>query len=172
MRATAPTWPSPTSIASSPPAKPAAVMFFSLDDALTALPETGPRTVAALETLLPGGLTVLLTDPRGRFALACGPDPSTLGLRVPALPEAITALSAVRSPVLQSSANLSGAADARTLAEVAPPVRDGADLVLDGGALPGTPSTVLDLRGYERDGRWSVLREGAVARAALTRVLG
>ena len=155
-----------------PPAKPAAVMFFSLDDALTALPETGPRTVAALAALLPGGLTVLLTNPRGRFARACGPDPRTLGLRVPALPAAIAALCAVRSPVLQSSANLSGAADARTLAEVPPAIRDGADLVLDGGALPGTPSAVLDLRAYEHEGRWSVLRDGAVGRAALAPVLG
>ena len=155
-----------------PPAKPAAVMFFALRDALATLPEAGPRTVAALAALLPGGLTVLLTNPRGRFARACGPDPSTLGLRVPALPEAIAALSAVRSSVLQSSANLSGAADARTLAEVPPAIRDGADLVLDGGALPGTPSTVLDLRAYEHEGRWSVLRDGAVGRAALAPVLG
>jgi L-threonylcarbamoyladenylate synthase len=36
---------------------------------------------------------------------------------------------------------------------------------VDGGPLPGTPSTVVDLRGYERDGSWSVVREGAVAPA-------
>ena len=39
-------------------------------------------------------------------------------------------------------------------------IRAGADLVIDGGELPGTPSTVVDLREYEA-GRWSIVREGA-----------
>ena len=39
--------------------------------------------------------------------------------------------------MLQSSANLSGEPDARALEEVPERLRDGADLVLDGGELPG-----------------------------------
>ena len=42
-------------------------------------------------------------------------------------------------------------------------MREHADLVLDGGTLPGTPSTVVDLRAYELDERWSVAREGAMS---------
>jgi len=155
-----------------PPEKPAAVMFFALEPALAALPDLGPRTRAVLAELLPGGLTLLLPNPRGRFPLACGPDPSTLGLRVPALPDAIAALGEVGVAVLQSSANLAGAPDARTLDAVPRAIRDGADLVLDGGETGGVASTVLDLRGYEDRGAWNVLREGAVARAALAGVLG
>jgi L-threonylcarbamoyladenylate synthase len=41
-------------------------------------------------------------------------------------------------------------------------IRDAADLVLDAGELPGTPSTVIDMRAYEHDGDWSIVREGAV----------
>jgi L-threonylcarbamoyladenylate synthase len=155
-----------------PPDRPAAIMFFALDLALAALPELGPRTTAALRALLPGGVTLLLPNPHRRFPLACGPDPDTLGLRVPAWPEPLTALGAVRWPVLQSSANDSGAADARTLAEVPERIRAAADLVLDGGALPGTPSTVVDLRPWEREARFAILREGAVARAEVARALG
>jgi len=155
-----------------PADKPAAVLFFALDRALAALPELGQRTQAALRALLPGGLTVLLNNPRARFALACGPQPATLGLRVPALAPAIAALHSVRGPLLQSSANRSGEPDARTLAELDPALRDGADLILDGGPLPGTPSTVLDLRDYENAGGWSVLRGGAVASATLAAALG
>jgi tRNA threonylcarbamoyl adenosine modification protein (Sua5/YciO/YrdC/YwlC family) len=92
-----------------PPDKPAAVMFFSLAPALAALRELGPRTRGALERLLPGAVTLLLPNPEGRFPLACGPDPRTLGLRVPDLPM----LAAVAVPVLQSSANASGGGDAR-----------------------------------------------------------
>ena len=69
-----------------PPDKPAAVMFFDRAAALAALPELPPRTRAAAERLLPGGVTLLLPNPRGRWPLACGPDPATLGLRVPDVP--------------------------------------------------------------------------------------
>jgi L-threonylcarbamoyladenylate synthase len=149
-----------------PPDKPAAVMFFSVGRALEAL-VLGARTRRALERLLPGAVTVLLPNPERRFPLACGPDPATLGLRVPDLPP----LADVSLPVLQSSANLSGGGEARRLDEVPEPIRAGADLVIDGGELPGTPSTVVDLRDYERTGDWSVVRTGLVAPEAIGTVL-
>jgi L-threonylcarbamoyladenylate synthase len=144
------------------PDKPAAVMFFSVDLALAALPELGRRTRVALDALLPGGVTLLLPNPARRFALACGPDRETLGLRVPALPPAAAALGAVRWPVLQSSANRAGGPDARRLEDVPEPIRAAADMLLDAGELPGTPSTVVDLRGYEPGGTWRIVRQGAV----------
>jgi L-threonylcarbamoyladenylate synthase len=153
------------------PDKPAAVLFFSLDLALAALPELGPRTVAALEGLMPGAITALLPNPARRFPLACGPDPETLGLRVPALGPATAALSAVRWPILQSSANPSGGADARRLEDVPEAIRASADLLLDAGELDGTASTVIDLRRFEHDGSWEILREGAVARGCIVAAL-
>ena len=65
-------------------------------------------------------------------------------------------------PVLQSSANLSGGSDSRRVGDVEERLRTGVDLVIDAGELPGTPSTVVDLTGYEGDGSWQVVREGAV----------
>ena len=128
--------------------KPSAVMFFDRELALAALPELGERTRAALGRLLPGPVTVLLPNPERRFPLACGEDPSTFGLRVPVVP----LLGGVSWPVLQSSANLAGGPDARRLSEVPEALRRTADLVLDGGELPGTPSTVIDLRALESHG--------------------
>jgi L-threonylcarbamoyladenylate synthase len=144
------------------PDKPAAVMFFDAELAFAALPELGSRTRALLERLLPGGITALLPNPLRRWPLACGPDPHTLGLRVPALGPQIGALASMRWPVLQSSANAAGGIDAQRLDEVPEPIRRDADLVLDGGELAGTPSTVVDLRRFELDGMWAVLRQGAV----------
>ena len=138
--------------------KAAAIMFFTLEAALDALPELGPRTREALARLFPGGVTVLLTNPAGRFPLACGDDPATLGVRVPDLDGFAT----VRAPVLQSSANRAGGSDPRRLADVPKLLRAAADLVLGGGELPGTPSTVIDLRSYEDGGSWSVVRQGAI----------
>ena len=146
------------------PDKPAAVMFFQLALALEALPELGANTRAAVEALLPGPFTLLVPNPARRFPLACGPAPETLGLRVPALPAPLAALEGVTWPVLQSSANRAGGPDARTLTEVPEPIRAGADLVLDGGELPGMPSTVVDLRPYEHARDWRVVREGAASR--------
>jgi L-threonylcarbamoyladenylate synthase len=153
------------------PDKPAAVLLFSLELALAALPELGPRTVAALEGLLPGAVTLLLPNPQRRFPLACGPDPETIGLRVPALAPAAAALAAVRWPVMQSSANPSGGADARRLSDIPAPIRAAADLVLDAGELDGTASTVIDLRGFEVGGAWEVLREGAMSRSCVAATL-
>ncbi len=155
-----------------PAAQPAAVMLFALEPALGLLPELMPREREAVRALLPGPLTLLLPNRRRRFPLACGPDPDTLGLRVPLLPPPLAALEAFDRPLLQSSANLSGEPPARRLAEIAPSIRAGAEMALDGGELPGLASTVLDLRDYEHAGRWSVLREGLLGRAELEPILG
>jgi len=134
------------------PDKPAAIMFFDRERALAALPELSARTRVLLERLLPGAVTVLL--PSDRFPLAGGN--GTLGLRVPDIP----ALGEL--PVLQSSANHAGGPDARRLEDVPEAIRTGADLVIDGGELPGTPSTVVDLRDYDAGGELRIVRAGAV----------
>jgi L-threonylcarbamoyladenylate synthase len=123
-----------------PPEKPAAVMFFDLDE------------LGDFGGLLPGGVTLLLPNPQRRFPLACTNDPETLGVRVPFL-------APVGRPLLQSSANLAGGPDAKRLEDVPQRIRAGADLVLDGGELPGVPSTVIDLRTPE----WRIVRQGAVS---------
>jgi L-threonylcarbamoyladenylate synthase len=149
-----------------PPDKPSAVMFFDAALAVAALPELGPRTGRLLDALLPGGVTLLLPNPKRRFPLAGG---DGLGLRVPEVP----LLAGARCVVLQSSANVTGGPDAKRIEEVPAEIRSGADLVLDAGVLPGTPSTVVDLRGYEETGEWSIVRAGAVpaeAFAAAARV--
>ena len=150
---------------------PAAVMFFDLGLALAALPELGARTREAIERLLPGALTLLVPNQARRFPLACGPAPERLGLRVPLLEGALAPLAAVRWPVLQSSANHSGGRDAARVADVDEELRAGVDLILDGGELPGTPSTVVDLTSYEQDGSWELIREGAIPREAVVRCL-
>jgi L-threonylcarbamoyladenylate synthase len=151
--------------------KPAAVMFFDRELALEALPELGSATRRVLEGLLPGGITALVPNPAERFPLACGPDRRTLGIRVPALEGRLAPLAQVAWPVLQSSANTAGGPDARQLAEVPERIRNGADLVLDAGGLPGTPSTVVDLRRFDRAGEWSIVRAGAVPTEVVERAI-
>jgi L-threonylcarbamoyladenylate synthase len=151
--------------------QPSAVMFFSLQAALDALPELDEAERGALAALLPGPVTVLLENRRTRYGAACRSDRATFGLRVPWLPESLHALWAIDAPLMQSSANISGQADARTLDAVPASLRDGVDVVLDGGVLPGVASTVVDLREYETTGTWHVLREGALAGDAVGELL-
>jgi L-threonylcarbamoyladenylate synthase len=149
------------------PDRPAAVLFFDLERALAELPDIGAKTRGALERLLPGAVTVLLPNPSTRFPLACGAEPSRLGLRVPKLDAKLARLSAMRLPILQSSANPTGETDPRSLEEVDPRIRRDADIEVDAGVLPGTPSTVIDLSAYEQSGDFEVLREGALSAEAV-----
>jgi L-threonylcarbamoyladenylate synthase len=99
------------------------------------------------------------------LALAALPElgARTLALMGRLLPGGVT--------LLQSSANRAGAPDARRLEDVPEDIRRAADLVIDAGCLPGTPSTVVDLRRFEETGEWDVVRAGAVDAEEIRRVL-
>jgi L-threonylcarbamoyladenylate synthase len=153
------------------PAQPSGVMFFSLADAEPLLAELGRATRTAAKCLLPSPVTLIVPNPGRRFPLACGSDPSRIGLRVPSFSGRLSPLASVSRPVLQSSANLHGGADPRRLDDVPALLQADADLVLDGGELPGIASTVVDLSGYEDGGGYEVLREGAVSRDTLAKRL-
>ena len=69
--------------------------------------------------------------------------------------------------VVATSANRPGEPDPRRLDGVPEDIRAGAAATLDGGELPGMPSTVVDLTGPEP----RVLREGALPAAEVLRRL-
>ncbi len=79
--------------------------------------------------------------------------------------------------VVSTSANDPGGPDPRSLDEIPADLRARVGAVVDGGPLPGTPSTVLDFTAEEprvlREGAASVGRgAGARARRALARMPG
>jgi L-threonylcarbamoyladenylate synthase len=154
------------------PDRPAAVMFFDRELALEALPELPTDTRTAVERLLPGGVTLLLPNEAHRFPLACEPNRNVLGLRVPRLTGRLAPLQDVRWPVVQSSANRSGEAEAKRVGDVDERIRAGVDMILDAGDLPGTPSTVVDLTAYHENGRFEIVRQGAVPDRHIRDALG
>jgi L-threonylcarbamoyladenylate synthase len=150
------------------PRKPSSVLFWALADALNAVDGAGERVLAAMGALLPGPVGVLVPNPARRYAIATGPDPSTLGVRVPRLPGSVDA-----PPVVQTSANRAGGPDPAVVDAVPRAIRRGCDLVLDRGARPGTPSTIVDLRGLaDDDGGWTLVRAGAVPAESVVAALG
>ena len=98
-----------------------------------------------------------------------GTTPDAIGIRVPELPAPADAVLRRVGAVLATSANLAGGPDPARLEDVPPELLRGCAVAMDGGELPGIPSTVIDLTGDEPQ----VLREGAVpAVEALERVAG
>lgn len=138
--------------------KPSAVMYFSPLAIRELVSGLGPRTKAAVSALLPGPATLVVANPQRRYPLACRQDPERLGIRLIGGP-----LAGTMSPVFQTSANLSGEPPPARFEDVPESIRDRADLAIDGGELPGLPSTVVDIATIEEDGSWRVLRDGALS---------
>jgi L-threonylcarbamoyladenylate synthase len=143
------------------PAKPTALVAASVDAVLECVPELRGRIERVLRSLLPGPLTLVLPNPAERLPSLGGGDPDTIGVRVPALASPWRELLERAGPLAATSANLAGGRDPRRLDEVPGELLEGVDAVVDGGELPGVPSTVVDLTGAEPH----VLREGAVSAA-------
>lgn len=149
------------------PAQPIALVAASLDLLLDCVPEFRGRAAEIARELLPGPYTLVLPNPAGRFPWLTGTRPDTIGVRVPELAGAGGDVLARVGVVAATSANRHGEPDPRRLADVPEEILSAVAAALDGGVLPGTPSTVLDLTSAEP----RVLREGAVpAPEALARV--
>lgn len=147
--------------------QPTALVAADLDLLFECLPELRGRAASIAGALLPGPYTLILPNPGRRFRWLTGTKPETIGVRVPALAGAGGEVLASVGAIAATSANLPGERDPRTLDEVPEELRLAAVLV-DGGELPGTPSTVIDFTGAEP----IVLREGAVTAAEALRVVG
>jgi len=142
--------------------QPVALLASEVDILLELVPELPDPVVRAL---LPGRLTLIFPNPERRFPLLSAHD--TLGVRVPELRGAARRIVTRAGAVAATSANLHGGLDPKRLDDVPAEIRDQAVLV-DGGELPGTPSTVVDLTGAEP----KILREGAVPAAEVLERLG
>ncbi len=138
--------------------QPTALVAADLDLLLECVPELRGRSAVIARALLPGPYTLVLPNPARRFRWLTGGNADAIGVRVPDLAgpgrDVLTEVGAY----VATSANLPGGPDPASVDDVPPELRAAVDVVVDGGALPGTASTVIDLTGPEP----LVLREGAV----------
>jgi L-threonylcarbamoyladenylate synthase len=138
--------------------KPSAVMYFSPLAIRELVGGLGPRTKGAVSALMPGPVTLVVANPQRRYPLACRQDPARLGIRLIGGP-----LAGMMYPIFQTSANHSGEPAPARFEDVPGSICDGVDLAIDGGELPGLPSTVVDITTLEEDGSWEILRDGALS---------
>jgi tRNA threonylcarbamoyl adenosine modification protein (Sua5/YciO/YrdC/YwlC family) len=139
------------------PSQPSALMAPSMDVLYELVPELRGRAGAIAEALLPGAYTLVLPNPARRFRWLTGSTQEAIGVRVPELPDPTRSILEEVTAFVSTSANLAGGPDAVTVDDLEPELRDAVALVVDGGRLSGTPSTVLDFTGDEP----RVIREGA-----------
>ena len=118
----------------------------------------GRAQPSCARALLPGPYTLVLPNPARRFRWLTGTRPTTIGVRVPALPPAALEVVTRVGAVAATSANLHGEPDPARVEDMPRELLDVCGALVDAGELPGTPSTVIDLTGAEP----VVLREGAV----------
>jgi L-threonylcarbamoyladenylate synthase len=148
-------------------AQPMALVARDVDYLLECVPELRGRAATFARLLLPGPLTVVLPNPAQRFRWLTGGNADTIGVRVPELTGAGAEILARVGAVAATSANRPGGPDPSTVAAVPEEIRTGAGAVVDGGELPGSPSTVIDLTGPDP----RILREGALPAAEALRRL-
>jgi L-threonylcarbamoyladenylate synthase len=148
--------------------QPTALLSSDLELIFECVPELRGRAGRLASTLLPGPLTLVLPNPARRFRWLTGSRPETIGVRVPVLEGSARWIVSRIGAVAATSANLAGGPDPRRLHDVPEEIRAGCAVLVDGGELPGTPSTVVDLAGPEP----RIIREGAVPAADVLERLG
>jgi L-threonylcarbamoyladenylate synthase len=130
--------------------------------------QVSPLAWLLIDNLLPGALTLVL--PRsGSVPDIVTAGGATVAVRIPAHPVPVALILGVGTPIVGTSANVSGRPSPLTADEVRSQFGDRIDFIIDGGRCPGgRESTIVDVTGETP----VVLREGAVSVEELRRVCG
>jgi L-threonylcarbamoyladenylate synthase len=120
-----------------------------------------------MEAMWPGALTIVMrrAETFRSLALAGG---DTVGLRVPDYDFVRDMIATLGEPIVGTSANRAGNRAPATAAEAAFQLGEMVPLVIDGGRMKGSASTVIDIT---RTGGPVIVRAGAVSREAIERAL-
>lgn len=141
---------------------PIAVLCGSVLQAMSLVdPSCHHRVERVAERWWPGPLTLVLPR-REDIERHLGEPDSTVGVRVPDHP-LVRAVTERVGPIAVSSANRHGQPTGVTAEEVALALGSDVAVVIDGGPLSGSASTVIDATGDE----WKVLREGPLPAAEI-----
>jgi len=119
-----------------------------------------------INSFLPGALTIVLDKSNSVPDIITGGG-TTIAIRIPAHPVPIALVEGLGTPIVGTSANLSGRPSPLTADEVYSQLGDKIDFIIDGGrCLGGKESTIVDVTGETP----VVLREGAISREELRKV--
>jgi protein-tyrosine phosphatase len=160
-----------------PAGQPMALAIKSAEEAVDFVPDLSPLARRLARRCWPGPVT-LVVDNQHQDGLVSQLAPEvrqvvapngSVGLRVPANKMSLDVLRMLTGPIVLTSANRSGQAEAVTAQEVVQFLDGDVALVLDDGPCRyGQPSSVVRVK----SNRFEVLREGVVSEATLRRYAG
>ncbi len=149
--------------------KPLSLLLSSVEQAYELARDTDPMLDRLAERFWPGPLTIIVRAGT-KLPLRSTANTGNVALRVPdaAIPRAV--VKAFGLPITATSANLQGASECTHAACVRDQIGDRIPLIIDGGPTGYTlPTTIVDLS--LGDGRWEILREGAIPTHEIVLVL-
>lgn len=149
--------------------KPLSLLIASLAQAYELARDTDPLLDKLGERFWPGPLTIIVKA-GGKLPLRSTANTGNVALRVPnaAIPRAVVERFGL--PIAATSANLFGASECSTADCVRDQLGDQIPLIVDGGSTgQAQPTTIVDLT--LGDGRWEILREGAIPTHEIVAVL-
>jgi len=149
--------------------KPLSLLIASLAQAYELARDTNPMLDKLAERFWPGPLTIIVRA-GCKLPLRSTENTGNVALRVPnaAIPRAVVERFGL--PITATSANLRGASDCSNAACVREQLSDRIPLIVDGGSIgQAQPTTIVDLTLGE--GRWEILREGAIPTHEIVTVL-
>jgi len=120
-----------------------------------------------IERFWPGALTIVLHRSEAVPLIVTGGE-ATVAVRIPAHPIPIALIEGLGTPIIGTSANLSGHPSPLTAEEVHSQLGNKVDLIIDGGRCPGQESTIVDVTG----GTPVIRRAGAISREEIEQVVG
>jgi protein-tyrosine phosphatase len=160
-----------------PTGQPMALAIKSAEEALDFVPDLSPLARRLARRCWPGPVTLVVDDGHRDGLMAQLPRDvrqvvapnGTVGLRVPANDMSLDVLRMLTGPIVLTSANRSGQADAVTAQEVVQYLDGDVALVLDDGPCRyGQPSSVVRVK----ENKFEMLREGVVGEPTLKRLAG
>jgi tRNA threonylcarbamoyl adenosine modification protein (Sua5/YciO/YrdC/YwlC family) len=149
--------------------KPLSLLIASLAQAYELARDTNPLLDTLAERFWPGPLTIIVKA-GCKLPLRSTANTGNVALRVPdaAIPRAVVERFGL--PITATSANLQGASECTNADCVLDQIGDLVPLIVDGGTTGHTlPTTIIDLTLGE--GRWEILREGAIPTHEIVMVL-
>ena len=149
--------------------KPLSLLISSLAQAYELARETDSMLDRLADRFWPGPLTIIVRAGT-KLPLRSTANTGNVAIRVPDAAIPRTVVERFGLPITATAANLQGASECTHAAAVRDQIGDRIPLIIDGGPTPRSlPTTIVDLTLGE--GRWEILREGAIPTHEVVMVL-
>lgn len=120
-----------------------------------------------METFWPGALTIILKKTSMIPETVTG-GTKGVGVRAPNHPLPLTLVKMLNCPIVATSANIHGESNLDNINEISRQLEKSVDLIIDGGTVSGTPSTIINMLREPP----MIIRRGHITEKMIRRIIG